>query len=40
VLGRVPEVEFPEGSEHPELVVINSPTSPFSEALKLAATKY
>jgi len=38
VLGRVPEVEFPEGSEHPELVVINSPTSPFSEALKLAAT--
>ena len=38
VLGRVPEIEFPEGSEHPELVVINSPTSPFSEALKLAAT--
>ncbi len=38
VLGRVPEIEFQEGSEHPELVVINSPTSPFSEALKLAAT--
>lgn len=38
VLGRIPEVEFPESSEHPELVVINSPTSPQAEALKLTAT--
>ncbi|HOQ39448.1 MAG TPA: polysaccharide biosynthesis tyrosine autokinase [Fervidobacterium sp.] len=38
VLGRVPEMEFSEESEHPELVVAHSPTSPFSEALKLAAT--
>jgi len=38
VLGRIPEVELPESSEHPELVVINSPTSPQAEALKLTAT--
>ncbi|NPU89515.1 MAG: polysaccharide biosynthesis tyrosine autokinase [Fervidobacterium sp.] len=38
VLGRIPEVEFPESSERPELVVINLPTSPQAEALKLTAT--
>lgn len=38
VLGRIPKIEFPETSESPELVVVNSPTSPQAEALKLTAT--
>ncbi|MCD6551328.1 exopolysaccharide transport family protein, partial [Thermotoga sp.] len=38
ILGRIPEVEFLEESEHPELIVVNSPTSPSAEALKLVAT--
>lgn len=38
VLGRIPNIEFPETSESPELVVVNSPTSPQAEALKLTAT--
>jgi len=37
VLGRIPSIELSQSSDHAELVVVNSPTSPPSEALKLAA---
>lgn len=38
VLGRVPSIEIDNTSDSPELVVMNAPTSPHAEALKLAAT--
>lgn len=38
ILGRIPEIEFPAGSDHPELVILNDPTSPAAESLKLIST--
>ncbi|MFN3692434.1 MAG: polysaccharide biosynthesis tyrosine autokinase, partial [Fervidobacterium sp.] len=38
ILGRIPEVDLQQSTEHPELVVVNSPVSPGAEALKLTAT--
>lgn len=38
ILGRIPEIQFPVGSERPELVILNSPTSPGAESLKLVST--
>jgi len=38
ILGRIPEIQFPAGSDHPELVILNDPTSPAAESLKLIST--
>ncbi|HPT59680.1 MAG TPA: polysaccharide biosynthesis tyrosine autokinase [Fervidobacterium sp.] len=38
VLGKVPESEFRNVSEHPELAIEHSPASGFSEAVKLLST--
>ncbi|WP_129408534.1 GumC family protein [Marinitoga lauensis] len=38
VLGRIPTFEQKKEYENPELIVLNSPTSPVSESIKLTAT--
>jgi capsular exopolysaccharide synthesis family protein len=38
VLGRIPTFELKKEYEKPELIVLNSPTSPISESIKLTAT--
>ncbi|KAF2955572.1 polysaccharide biosynthesis tyrosine autokinase [Marinitoga sp. 38H-ov] len=38
VLGRIPTFEIKKELEKPELIVLNSPTSPISESIKLTAT--
>lgn len=38
ILGRVPRFELKKGQDKPELIVLNSPTSPQAESIKLVAT--
>lgn len=38
ILGRIPRFELKKEQEKPELIVLNSPTSPQAESIKLVAT--
>lgn len=38
ILGRIPKFEMKKELDKPELIVLNSPTSPVSESIKLTAT--